>query len=115
MPKHLTTVDLQVLLSGPAAVKANVLPPGLYVARDTTFASVIGKLGTAPVGSPLSLNVLLGTTVLANLSFPDGTATASGNITAAVPGGSYLTFDVTAIGSGTAGADLSLALLGSLT
>lgn len=115
MPKHVTTVDQQVLLAGPAVVSDNALPPGLYVPRPTTFTNLIGRLGTAPTGGPLTVLVTLGGTAIYTLTFSAGSTTAASALTAVVPAGSYLQFNVTAIGATTPGSDLSLALLGFLT
>lgn len=117
MPKHLTHNDLQMLLAGPAVVGTNAMPPGLYVARATTFTQIVGQLGTAPTGSSLvaTLTQAGSTTVLATLTFPAGSASISSTVNLSVPGNSYLQLNVTSVGSTVAGSDLSVSLLGSLT
>lgn len=105
--------DLQTLLAGDAVVKNNALPPGLYVPAAVHLVGLVAALGTAPVGADLVFTVTNAGTMLASVTIAAGSTAAAVQLNIAVDAGSYLQLNVTAIGSTTPGADLSVALQGS--
>ena len=69
--------------------------------------------GTAPAGSALSLVINNGSTLLASISFAAGSATTNTTTitnNGTVSDGDYLDIDCTAIGSGTAGGNVLVAV-----
>lgn len=81
------------------------------------IASGMAVVGTAPAGSALTFDVKKGTTVMGSFSIAAGATTDTTIALAAseahqkFAAGEVLEIDVTAVGSGTAGADLSVTLV----
>lgn len=81
---------------------------------DGRIVGVTAAVGTAPVGSALTLDVKTGATVKAAVSIAAGAVSAAGTVVAAqdkFAQGAVVEVDVTAIGSGTAGANLTVTLV----
>lgn len=102
-----------VLVKAGAVTVAAFIPQGVRVPVYTLLRSVTAHVGTAPVGAAMIIQVKRASTVLATVTIADGAtsgsvaATATATILAA---GDLLTFNVTQVGSGTAGSDLSISL-----
>lgn len=102
-----------IIWSGIAAVGTNVLPPGLRVARAFTCAAMHFRVGTAPTGASLIVNVLRNSVTVQTLTIPAGAffvdVTGLGIAFAA---GDIISFDVTQVGSTEPGRDLAVQLVG---
>ena len=105
-----TGMDVQVK-SGALTVQDNVLPAGAVCVAAVAVTSVAVRLGTAPTGASVTVRVKRGASTLATVSVSAGTASATGVVSFSLAKGDVLTFDVTAVGSSVAGADLAVALL----
>jgi hypothetical protein len=102
-----------LIYQGDLSIADNVVKPGIFMLSATTLVSARLDVGTAPVGSPVGVTIRQGANVLSHGVIAAG-ATTSGLISAinaSVVTGTPITFDITAIGSSTTGADLSLLLL----
>jgi hypothetical protein len=102
-----------LIRSGRATVATNVLPPGLPIAYDGTLEEMRVYVGTAPVGSALTVVAKRLGVTLATASVAAGAT--SGSVTGlavAVAVGDLITFDITAIGSTTPGSDVVVLLKG---
>ena len=110
-------------MSVSAPVVVNLQIPGtLSTSSVAAFAAPFsGKIAaayaavtTAPVGSALTANVLVGADTAAAISIAASGTSDEGSLTAAncdFVKGSIITLDVTAVGSGTAGANMTLSLV----
>ena len=98
----------------PGAVSITTGQSRQYFEASYTLVTVRASVGTAPVGSSLTIDVIKngGSSILSSpLSITTGTNTAT-TTSFAAPGtlstSDYLTVNVTAVGSSTAGADLTV-------
>jgi hypothetical protein len=110
-------------MSAAAPTIINLQIPGTIattsaVAMRMPFAGrlvgVTAAVGTAPVGSALTLDVKTGATVKAAVSIAAAAVSAAGTLVAAqdmFAQGDVVEVDVTAIGSGTAGSNLTVTLV----
>ena len=110
-------------MSAAAPTIINLQIPGTIstssaVAMRMPFAGrlvgVTAAVGTAPVGSALTLDVKTGSTVKAAASIGAAAVSAAGTLVAAqdmFAAGDVVEVDVTAVGSGTAGANLTVTLV----
>lgn len=104
------------LASGNVAVGTHVLKPGLRVPSLSNLAEIVLRCETAPVGAPITVQVERfnnGTSqgVIGTVSIPTGlTVGATTGLFAACAKGDILKFNVTSVGSTTAGADLTISL-----
>lgn len=103
----------EIILDGVQAVANNVLPPGLRCPKATSLRAVILRAGTAPAGAALSVRVNANGTALGTWTLPAGQTVSTTNLgtPAAITSGAIVTFDVTAVGSTTAGADIAVQLV----
>lgn len=85
----------------------------IYPTRNLTLSAWEIWTGTAPVGSNLVVVVKKNGSTIETLTLTDGINYASGVATSSLLTTDYLTVDVTAIGSTTAGSDLSIRLTGN--
>lgn len=105
-----------IIKSGTATVANNVMPPGIRIGYATTLNAIYVRVGTAPTTSALTVRVnQTGSTTNSWSVSVAATATSasSTSLSTALAAGDILTFDITAIGSGTAGADVAVDLVGS--
>lgn len=79
-----------------------------YVERAGTLAKVRASVGTPPLGSSLTVAVKVNGTTAATASITAGSFTGTATASLALVAGDYLTVDVTAVGSTTSGADLTV-------
>ena len=81
-----------------------------YAPRDIEITKIRPFVGTAPVGSSLNVRVNKNGTSIHTLSVSAGQSNSANTITTPIEinEGDYLTVDVTAVGSTTAGSDLKL-------
>lgn len=107
--------QLELLLrAGTASVADNVLPPGVRIGYALTLTDFYLRAGTAPTGSALTVEVNLNGVLVATVTIAAGAT--SGSLLGqaiAVAAGDVLTFDITAVGSTTPGADLALSIVGA--
>lgn len=104
------------LVSGAAVVANHVLKPGIRVPIDGTLRQVVLRADTAPVGASLTVTVErfnngASQGVIATAAIATGTTV--GSVTGLVAGcakGDILKFNVTTIGSTTAGSDITASL-----
>jgi hypothetical protein len=85
----------------------------LYVERAGAVSVARATVGTPSTGSPVLVDVNKnGTSILSSpISITAGQNTATGTIsTSAVSAGDYFTVDIDAVGSGTAGANLTVTI-----
>ena len=83
-----------------------------YAPRAVTIQSMAAYVQTAPVGSSLSLRVNKNGSSIQTPTITTGNT--SGSLTGlsdTMNAGDYLTVDITAVGSGTAGSDLNLVIV----
>lgn len=116
-------VDLQILLPGTAVVVANAAPPGLYVHQRFRVEYMRVRVGTAPSGGP-GLNVVIeddsqgSNPTLANVLLAPGESygelVVASNVNAYVAAGGYLRVRITDVGTTAPGADISVALGGTV-
>lgn len=103
-----------LLVSRPGV--ATVASGGAHYYNDTgytwTVTMVRASAGTAPVGGDLVLRMKVDGTQVALLTIPDGLSTSGAILLAGVEVsvGSYVSFDVVSVGTGPAGADLTINL-----
>lgn len=84
-----------------------------YLEADADVTHVRAAAGTAPVGAGLTVRVKVNGVAFATVTVPAGSNTATAVPAApAIAAGSYLTFDVTATGTTTAGSDLTVTVWG---
>lgn len=104
------------LATGNVAVANHVLKPGLRVPTACALYEVVLRIETAPVGSSLTVTVErfnggVSQGVIATVSIPTGENVGSvSGLNALCAKGDILKFNVTAVGSTTAGADLTASL-----
>lgn len=105
-------VYLEALVKqGTAAVATNTMPPGLRVPIDCTLANAYIWVGTAPTGSALTVLVRRAGSTIATLTVAAGSTTGSATgLSVALTKGDLITFDVSAVGSTVAGADVAVEL-----
>ena len=105
-----------IIKSGTASVASNVMPPGIRVGYASTLNSIYVRCGTGPTTSNLTVRVnqtgSASTSWSVNVLAGNTTGSSLG-LSAALAAGDIITFDITAIGSGTAGADIAVDLVGS--
>lgn len=100
-----------IVKGGSAAVATNVMPPGIRVPVDCTLANAYIWVGTAPTGSALTVLVRRSGSTIATLTVAAAATTGSATgLTVALSKGDLLTFDISAIGSTVAGADIGVGL-----
>lgn len=110
-------IYLQALLvSGNVSVANHVLKPGLRVPAASLLREVVLRCETAPTGASITVQVerfnggvSMGIIATASITATNNVGSVSG-LSAACAKGDMLKFNVTSIGSGTAGADLSISL-----
>lgn len=104
------------LVSGVVAVANHVLKPGVRVPAQTTLRQMVLRIDTAPVGSSLTVqaerfNNGASQGIIATASIPTGLTVGSvTGLSAACAVGDIIKFNVTAVGSTTAGSDLTASL-----
>lgn len=104
-----------IIKSGAAAVATNVLPPGLRTPQAMLVTEAHVRLGTAPAGSGLTVGFNRNGTQFATVTVPAASTSASATgLTTQFAAGDVLTWDITAVGSTTAGADVAAAVVGTL-
>lgn len=79
-----------------------------YVERASTLTKVRAAVGTPATGSPITVAVRVNGTVVSTVSIPAGDYTNTSTPAVALAVGDYLTVDITAVGSTTSGADLTV-------
>jgi hypothetical protein len=98
---------------GTLSVKANAPTPLLELAAAQSFATMLGRLKTAPAGSALTAQFKVGGNPWGPvLAFAPGSASVSVSVAAAgaIAANALITLDITAVGSGTPGSDLTVLL-----
>lgn len=104
------------LASGSVATGTHVLKPGLRVPGDSTLREVVLRCDTAPVGASITVQVERFNNggsqgVIATVSVTTGQTVGSvSGLTAGCAKGDMLRFNITSVGSTTAGADLTVSL-----
>ena len=81
-----------------------------YVERSGTVNPIRASVGTAPVGSPILVNVMKNNVSVASLSIAAGSFTAVSTANVAVDAGYDFTVNIASVGSTTPGADLTVAI-----
>lgn len=99
-----------IIQPGTAVVADDVLPPGLYVPRAGTLSSARVRVGTAPTGAALIVEVLADDTTVATVTVADGETSAVESPDVSLSAGAVLTFNLTQVGSSTAGTDVAVDL-----
>ena len=103
-----------IIKSGAASVANNILPPGVRVGYATTCSGIYLRTAT---GSSLTVRINKNGVSWNTLSVSAGGATGSlAGVSVANPSlaaGDILTFDITAVGSTTAGSDIAVDIVGS--
>jgi hypothetical protein len=97
-----------LIRSGRATVSTNVLPPGVMVDNPFTLDEVVVRVGTAPVGSSLTVVVKKNGSTVATVSVltTATTGTSGTGLGVAFAKDDIITWDITAIGSTTPGSDV---------
>ncbi len=104
------------LATGNVATGTNVLKPGLRVPAASTLAELVLRAETAPVGAPITVAVErfnngVSAGVIGTVSIPTGENVGSTvGLTSGCAKGDILKFNITSVGSTTAGADLTISL-----
>jgi hypothetical protein len=104
-----TVINLQV--PGTIATTSAV---AMRMPFDGRIVGLTAAVGTAPVGSALTLDIKTGTTVKGAVSIAAGAVSAAGTLVASqdlFAQGAVVEVDVTAVGSSTAGANLVVTLV----
>jgi hypothetical protein len=81
-----------------------------YFEASRTITKIRASVGTAPVGSPVVIAVLLNGASIGTVSIAAGTNTATTTISQAVNLNDYVTVNITSVGSTTAGSNLTVTL-----
>ena len=79
-----------------------------YTFDAATCSEINAYVGTAPVGSSITLNVKKNGSTVDTVSIGDGNTSSTNASTSSYNKGDYLTVDITQVGSSTAGADLKI-------
>lgn len=79
-----------------------------YAPADLTISNVVARVGTAPSGSALVTTLKRNGVSNSIVTISSGASSASNATSISVSEGDYLTVDITAVGSSTAGSDLGL-------
>lgn len=105
--------DWEVIISGTAATGVNVIPPGFRVPKAFTLTALYLRVGTAPTGASLTVNIVRSGVTIATASILSGaTSGSSTGLSVELAAGDIVTVDITSIGSTVAGADLAVQLVG---
>lgn len=104
-----------IIKSGTAAVANNVLPPGLRIPERLLVSEAYVRLGTAPTGANFIVEFNKNGTLFATVTVPAGVASAAATgLSEQFVSGDVLTWDITQVGSTTAGADVAAAIFGTV-
>lgn len=101
-----------IIVAGDASVADDVLPPGVELTADTTLTLLKVRVGTAPTGSGLTVEFNLDGSSIGTVTVADGETEGETDISEAATAEQILTFDVTAVGSSTAGSDIAIRVRG---
>jgi len=82
-----------------------------YASRPITVQKIIARVDTASSGSAVSVSVKKNGSAIRNISISSGSNKSVNTNSFSLSEDDYITVDVTAIGSSTAGSDLSVALI----
>lgn len=99
-------------MAGVLAVKASATRAYNVSGAARTITRLHAAVGTAPAGSALTAALKVDGTQVGTVNIAAGASTGSTTLSANWPADSYLTVDVTAVGSTTAGADLVVSVRG---
>lgn len=104
-----TDVDYSMMLTQQGTLSTTTGTARWYAPYNLATNSIKAYVETAPVGSAISIDIKKNGTSAATPSISDG-GTSATEITSAVTmnAGDYLTVDITAVGSTTAGANLNI-------
>lgn len=104
-----TDVDYSMMLTQQGTLSATTGTARWYAPYNLATNSIKAYVETAPVGSAISIDIKKNGTSAATPSISDG-GTSATEITSAVTmnAGDYLTVDITAVGSTTAGENLNI-------
>lgn len=104
-----------IIKSGTASVATNVLPPGLRIPERLLVEQAYVRLGTAPTGADFIVAFNKNGTQFATVTVPAGVASGSATgLSEQFVSGDVLTWDITQVGSTTAGSDVAAAVYGGL-
>jgi hypothetical protein len=81
-----------------------------YFDGSYTITQVRASVGTPATGSGVTIQLLVNGTLAGTVTIPAGSYTATTSLSKAVVTGDYATVSVTAVGSTTPGADLTVSL-----
>lgn len=103
-----------IIKTGDAVVASNVLPPGLRVGFATSVTAIYARVGTAPTGSALTVVVQRNGSTLSTVNVaPSALSGSVTGLSLPLAAGDILTFNITAIGSTVAGADVAVDIVGT--
>lgn len=107
-------IHMELLVRAGAAIVANnTRPPGWRIPVAFVADNFYVRVGTAPVGSVLTVRLNKNGVAWITISVAAATTSASAlNQNLAVAAGDIITADITAIGSGTAGSDVVVDIVG---
>lgn len=104
-----------IIKSGTAAVANNVLPPGLRIPERLLTSEAYVRLGTAPTGANFIVVFKRNGVSFATVTVPAGVSSAATTgLAEQFVSGDVLTWDITQVGSSTAGADVAAAIFGTV-